>query len=66
MTTTQKCPGDEIAQQLAQARDEAERLKGEIKDKEDQAGITDDKAELKEINKTIKGLEQQLISLHQP
>ena len=62
--TNQFCPGQDVAQQLDHARNEAAQIKAEINRLEDANGITSIKDDLKNKNKEIKNLEKQLIELH--
>ena len=62
--TTQRCPGDEIAAELSEAREESEGLKTQIEELEQKAGIPELKVNLKGANKRVRDLEKQLLDIH--
>ena len=62
--TTQRCPGDQIAAELNEARKEAQGLKTTIEELEQEAGIPELKVNLKTSNKRVRDLEQQLLDIH--
>ena len=62
--TTQSCPGDQIATELNEAREESQGLKKQIDELEQEAGIPAIKVNLKAANKRVRDLEQQLLDIH--
>ena len=62
--TTQRCPGDQIATELNEARQESQGLKKQIDELEQEAGIPEIKVNLKAANKRVKVLEQQMLDIH--